>query len=160
MKRRSFPARQRGDHAQHGFTILELLLAITIVGLVMAVAVPASIRSYESMQYRQAVRDVITAFASARYGAINTGRSQDVLVDPRTKILQFNGRETQLPGGYSVAVHAAGELSRDRSGVIRFYPEGGSSGGGVDLEREDGRGVRITVDWLVGRVSQETYVAN
>ena len=51
-------------------------------------------------------------------------------------------------------------LNRERLGVIRFYPEGGSSGGGIDMERADGTGVRISVDWLVGRVSQETYVVN
>ena len=50
-------------------------------------------------------------------------------------------------------MHSASELNRDSLGVIRFYPEGGSSGGGIDLGREDGSGVRISVHWLVGRVS-------
>ena len=44
--------------------------------------------------------------------------------------------------------------------MIRFYPEGGSSGGGIDMERPGGTGVRISVDWLVGRVSQEAYVVD
>ncbi len=149
------PARQHS-----GFTLLELLAAITIVGLVLAVAVPASVRFYESIQYRQAVRDVVTALASARYRAINTGRAQDVSVDPGKNTLEWNGERTELPDGFNVAVHSARELNRDRIGVIRFYPEGGSSGGGVDMERADGSGVRVSVDWLVGRVSQETYAAD
>lgn len=143
-----------------GFTLLELLAAITIVALLMAVAVPASVRSYESMQYRQAVRDVITALASARYGAINSGHAQDVAVDPVARTVELNGDITQIPDGFDVAVHAARELNRERLGVIRFYPEGGSSGGGIDMERANGSGVRISVDWLVGRVSQETYVVD
>ena len=151
---------RRAHHRARGFTMLEMLVAITIVGLLLAVTVPASARFYESIQYRQAVRDVITALASARYRAINTGRAQDVTVDPRGNRLGTNGEVTSLPEGFEVAVHSAGELNRDSLGVIRFYPEGGSSGGGIDLEREDGSGVRISVDWLVGRVSQEAYVAN
>jgi general secretion pathway protein H len=151
---------RRAHHRARGFTMLEMLVAITIVGLLLAVTVPASARFYESIQYRQAVRDVITALASARYRAINTGRAQDVTVDPRGKRLGSNGEVTSLPEGLEVAVHSAGELNSDSLGVIRFYPEGGSSGGGIDLEREDGSGVRISVDWLVGRVSQEAYVAN
>ena len=140
--------------------MLEMLVAITIIGLLLAVTVPASARFYESMQYRQAVRDVITALASARYKAINSGRAQDVTVDPQGNRLGCNGEVTNLPAGFDVTVHSASELNRDNLGIIRFYPEGGSSGGGIDLGREDGSGVRITVDWLVGRVSQEAYVAD
>ncbi|MCP5130110.1 MAG: prepilin-type N-terminal cleavage/methylation domain-containing protein [Pseudomonadales bacterium] len=145
---------------QRGFTMLELLVAITIVGLLMAVAVPASVTFYESMQYRQAVRDVITALASARYQAVNSGRAQDVAIDPVANTIELNGKRTRLPGGLSLAVHSTRELNRDRLGVIRFYPEGGSSGGDIDLERDNGTGVTISVDWLVGRVSQEVYVVN
>ena len=140
-----------------GFTMLELMVAISIAGLLLAVAVPASYRFYESMQYRQAVREVVTTLAAARYRAVNSGRAQDVAVDPFAHTLAFNGELTELPAGLQVAVQAAGELNRERAGVIRFYPEGGSSGGGIDLERGDGSGVRISVDWLMGRVTQETY---
>jgi general secretion pathway protein H len=72
---------------------------------VLAAAVPASVRFYESMQARQAVRDTVALLASAR--------------------------------------------------ERRFYPEGGASGGGIDLQRRDGSGTAVNVDWLVGRVSQE-----
>ena len=45
------------------------------------------------------------------------------------------------------------------TGVIRFYPEGGASGGGVDIRHPAGGGVRITVDWLKGSVSQRPWAA-
>lgn len=156
----SSSAPRRSSPLVRGFTMLEMLVAITIVGLLLAVTVPASARFYESIQYRQAVRDVITALASARYRAINSGRAQDVTVDPRDNRLGSNGEVTYLPEGFEIAVHSARELNRDSLGVIRFYPEGGSSGGGIDLQRKGGAGVRISVDWLVGRVSQEAYVAD
>lgn len=159
MTRNRFTERGAGPR-QRGFTMLELLAAITIVGLLLAIAVPASVRFYESIQYRQAVREVITALASARYNAVNSGRAQDVAVDPAANTIELNGERTLLPGGINVAVHSTRELNRDRRGVIRFYPEGGSSGGDIDLEQAGGRGVRISVDWLVGRVSQESYVVD
>jgi general secretion pathway protein H len=154
------PAEARRRCGQLGFTLLELLVAISIVGLLLAVAVPASSRFYDSIQYRQAVRDVVTTLASARYQAINSGRAQDVAVDPVARIIRFNDRSRQLPEGFKIAVHTAREVNREREGVIRFYPEGGSSGGGIDLEGPGGRGVRISVDWLMGRVSQDTYAVN
>lgn len=145
---------------QSGFTLLELLAAVSILGLMLAVAIPASARFYTSIQYHQAVRDVVTTLASARYQAIGSGRTQDVLIYPFERRIGLNGDIKDLPEDLVMEVYSAGELSRDRVGVIRFYPEGGSTGGGIDLERRDGSGVRISVDWLLGRVSQEAYVSN
>ena len=140
-----------------GFTIVELLIAITIVGVVMAASVPASIRFYESIQYRQAIRGVITTLSSARYKAVNSGSTQDVSINPDTNTVRLNERTTQLPLSFNIVVRAARELNRDGEGVFRFYPEGGSSGGDVEIARPNGSGVKITVDWLVGRVTQEKY---
>lgn len=140
-----------------GFTLIELLAAITIVGMLLAAAVPASVRFYESIQYRQAVRNVVTLLSSARYAAVNSGRPQDVAINPRTNELRFKGERTQLPEQLGVVVHSARELNQEREGVIRFYPEGGSSGGGIDIARPGADGVKISVDWLMGRVSQERY---
>lgn len=146
--------------ARSGFTLVELLVAITIVGLVMTASVPASVRFYESMQYRQAIRDVITTLASARYRAINTGKAQDVLLNTETKVLRLGSDTQQLPAKFNIVVHSARELNRDTEGVIRFYPEGGSSGGEIDIAKPNRSGVKISVDWLVGRVSQEKYEFN
>ena len=140
-----------------GFTMVELIAAITIGAMMLALAVPASVKMYESMQYRGAVKDAVTLLASARYKAIDTGRAQDVRVTPDMRQLQLNERTETLPKNLTVAVSSARELNQQGVGVIRFYPEGGSSGGGIDIERENGSGVRISVDWLIGRVFQERY---
>ena len=146
--------------ASGGFTLLELLAALAIAGLVLAVSVPASARLYESMQYRAAVRDVIGLFASARYTAINSGSTQDVEIRPDIGELRLNDTIKVLPDGVKLAVESARELNRGDVGIIRFYPEGGTSGGGVEIERPGGAGVRINVDWLLGRVSQQAYAAD
>ena len=50
---------------------------------------------------------------------------------------------------------ANNELSSGQDGAIRFLPEGGATGGSVDIVRPSGSGVRLRVDWLSGRVEQE-----
>ncbi|MDG2493615.1 MAG: prepilin-type N-terminal cleavage/methylation domain-containing protein, partial [Luminiphilus sp.] len=62
-----------------GFTLVEIVAALTVVGLVLAVAVPQSIRFYESVQFRAAVRETITILNSARYAAVASGVPQDVV---------------------------------------------------------------------------------
>jgi general secretion pathway protein H len=141
----------------NGFTILELMAAITIVAVILAVSVPSTVRFYDSLKYRGAVRDVISILGSARYSAVSRGRSQDVLFKPSANQVVFNDTVTVLPAGVNLVVHSAATLNRSDAGVIRFYPEGGSSGGGVDVELPGAYGVAISVDWLIGSVSQNRY---
>ena len=145
---------------EDGFTLLELLAAITIVGILLAVSVPASIKFYESVQYRQAIRDTITLLASARHKAVTSGKAQDVVINPEQRSVTFGKEVNRLPGEVQVAVTSAREVNRENEGVIRFYPEGGSSGGGIDIERPGVGGISIQVDWLVGRVTHEAYDVN
>lgn len=149
--------RTSAHRSSNGFTLLELIAAISIAAVVLAVSVPATGRMYQSVLYREAVGDVITMLQSARYAAINTGTAQDVEVNPKTNQLRFRDRLKQLPSGFSVQVHSARQLNKRDVGVIRFYPEGGSSGGGIDLASPTGAGVKILVDWMVGRVTQEKH---
>lgn len=137
-----------------GFSLVELLVALAIAGMIMAAAVPSSVRFYEGMQRRQAVRDAVTLLASAREQALSSGRVQDVNVRPSSRRIWYGKRNHTLPDGLRITVHGAAELNREDIGVIRFYPDGSASGGGVDIAREDGSGTRISVDWLVGRVRQ------
>ena len=140
-----------------GFTLVELMAAMVIAAMLLAATVPASVRFYESIQYRQAVRDVINLLGSARYLAVNSGSAQDVIIDPRSGQLQLNDERRQLPDGINLVVRTAQEVNRDDKGVIRFYPEGGSSGGDLDLERPGADATRVSVDWLMGGVSHARY---
>jgi general secretion pathway protein H len=140
-----------------GFTLVELLAAITIVGIILAVSVPASVKFYESMQYRQAVRDVITVLGSARYSAVNSGEFQDVQINPQMNRLSFNDVDKRLPKDLNLVVNSAQEVNQNGTGVIRFYPEGGSSGGSIDIQRPGADGITVSVDWLAGRITQERY---
>jgi len=136
-----------------GFSLVELMVAMAIAGLLLAVAVPASVRFYDGMQAREAARTTMALLQEARERALSSGRMQDVMVRPAIRRIWSESREYELPRSVSLTVHGAAELNHADTGVIRFYPEGGSSGGGIDLRRKDGSGTAVNVDWLVGRVS-------
>lgn len=125
------------------------------MGLVVAVAVPTSARFYESMQLRQAARTTMSMLVQAREKALSSGRPQDVQVRPAARRLWSSDKVYEFPKNVTVTVHGAAELNYEDVGVIRFYPEGGASGGGIDLRRDNGNGNAVNVDWLVGRVTIE-----
>lgn len=152
------PAQSRREKKlaiEGGFTLLELLAALTIVGIVLAVSVPSMARFYESMQYREAIRDVMSTLESARYAAVNRGEIQDVMIHVDDNTLVAVGRSVELPALVSLSAATAGELNSGNAAVIRFYPEGGASGGEVILTRDNGDNTVIAVDWLLGRVSHK-----
>jgi general secretion pathway protein H len=136
-----------------GFTLLEILLAITIAAVVMGVSAPSMQRLYRSTQYHGSVNDVVTILSSARYSAIRTGGQQDILINPETREITLGEKVKTLPTSLQLEVLGSRELNRDGAGVIRFYPNGGSSGGYVNLTDDNGRAVQVQVDWLLGRVS-------
>jgi general secretion pathway protein H len=142
---------QAGRHS--GFTLLEMLAAITIAAIVLGVSAPAMQRLYKSSQYHGAVNDVVTQLTSARYLAIRSGGNEDVLINPETREITLGPNVMTLPKSLQLEVLGSWELNTDGAGVIRFYPDGGSSGGFVNLTQDNGPSVQVQVDWLLGRVS-------
>lgn len=141
------------QHQESGFTLLEMLVAITIAAIVMGVSAPAMQRLYVSSQYHAAVNDIITLLSSARYQAIRRGGQADVVINPETREISLGEKVQSLPKSLHVEVLGSRELNRDGAGIIRFYPDGGSSGGYVNLTSDNNKTVQVQVDWLLGRVT-------
>ncbi len=138
---------------EFGFTLLEMLVAITIAAIVLGVSAPSMQRLYKSSQYHGAVNDVVTVLSSARFQAIRRGGNEDVFVNPTTREITLGETVKTLPESLKIEILGSRELNSDGAGVIRFYPDGGSSGGYVNLIYENGMTVQVQVDWLLGRVS-------
>ena len=64
-----------------------------------------------------------------------------------------------IPVPLEVRATVAGqELQENGVAAIRFLPDGGATGGSIDIMRPSGAGTRLRVDWLSGRVSQEVLL--
>lgn len=149
------PCCRKSRTAQAGFSLLELVVAFAVAALLIAVVAPGAYQFYESTRYRSAVGDLQAALATARYRAITRGQPVDLEIQPDSHRFRVDGRKYQsVTDKVTLSVIAAAELSPDgNTAVIRFYPDGSSSGGNLAIERTNG-GVVLDVDWLMGRVSQ------
>jgi general secretion pathway protein H len=149
-------ARSVGRLGARGFTLIELVVALAIAALAVALVPPALEKLRDGMHYRDTVRAVVTGLRAARERALTQGAEARYVVDlagrrfgPDTGPLQ------PLPAPLQLRLTVAGiEWRADQVGAIRFLPQGGATGGSVDVLRADGSGVRVTVDWLSAAVSQ------
>jgi len=141
----------RGPHS--GFTLLEVLVAITLAAALTAVAVPAFTRS-PGTEVRAAARSLAAGFRRTRSRAVLQGRAQALVLDVERRSFRAGeqGRQRALPSKVMLKLFTArSELLGERAGTIRFFPDGSSTGGRVTVSAA-GHRLLVDVDWLTGRV--------
>ncbi len=142
--------------ANRGFTLIELLVVFALLALLVAVVPVAFERLRESAQYRRTVRGIMSEMRQGRQRAIAEGAEVRFRVDLAGRTFGLDGRPPhELPQSLQVrATVAAIELADGQVASIRFLPQGGATGGSIDVLRPSGAGVRLTVDWLSGSIAQ------
>jgi general secretion pathway protein H len=147
-----------------GFTLLELAIVMAVIGMLLLVSGPSMSSLLQTLEYRETVRQLVSANQQARRTARATGDAIDVVIDAgqnRFVVTREAARVvaedyTALAEGLDIEVVFAEEVSPGKGmAAIRYYPEGGASGGEVLIRRPSGGGVRLTVDWLIGDIQQE-----
>lgn len=139
-----------------GFTLIELVVSLSLAALAIAVVPVAIERVMDNAQYRSTVRELLTTMRSARQTAMRSGTETVFQIDPVNRRYGQDGQLVRvLPEGLSVEVVVAGsEVDHSGVGSIRFYPDGSATGGSVVVRRASGDGVQLRVGWLLGRISQ------
>lgn len=131
----------------HGFTLLEMLIALTIIGLMIGLAVPWVGRGGGGAGLDAAASEIRAALHAARASAIADGRTIGFRGDAGAYWLGgYRYRLGRGGGAGGVRVATAGT-----SGVA-FYPSGASSGGRILLQGGNGRR-EIVVDAVTGRAT-------
>lgn len=110
---------------ENGFTAIEMVTMVAIVGVAAAVTAPNIIKSNRSYKLNTAAQDVAQAFQSARFEAIRNNSSQSVYLDKTNNTLTINGRTIQLPAGVTFQAQTS---STDLPAEIKSAASNGSSG--------------------------------
>ena len=139
-----------------GFTLVEMLVVLMIAALAMTLVGTSISRSVSGAEMRQAANKVAASLRYTRTRAILNKSEQVFLLDTESRKYTAADREpVVLPEGMNVELNTArSELTSETAGGIRFFPDGGSTGGNVRLEA-NGRIYRVNVAWLTGEASLE-----
>jgi general secretion pathway protein H len=147
------PSSWRTETRGAGFTLIEVIIVLTILGLVMAVVFSGTRGPSDIITLRAAANELAAGLRDVRSRAIEANRPMDLTLDLGRHRWQIgNGPETPLPPKANVElVTLAGQIRAADFGVIRFEPDGSSSGGRIELI-ENGHRITVGIDWITGRV--------
>jgi len=139
--------------SSRGFTLLELIVTLSVVALAVGLAVPTIARSTDAIRARADVAGFSALLRHGRERAIVTRKPHAVVVDPaaRRVSLLAGGPEGEVRETRALPERLTVEAEPPPALIVRFEPQGGGSGGDFRLS-SGGVVYRVTVDALTGRV--------
>ena len=139
---------------QGGFTIIELLVVMVIMALAYTLASPMISSGVSGAELKASARQIAAGLRKARSDAISRRQESVLTLDLATRQFQLSGdqRVYRLPPSVAVKVFTAqSELVGGTAGSIRFFPDGGSTGGRITLSA-NARNYDVDINWLTGQV--------
>lgn len=130
---RTFPQPTERHLGERGFTLIEMLVVLTIVGLVAAVGAVTLQRHPGGLTRQRAAIQIRSAAEQAHQQALSAGRP--TLLDL--------GKISATKGALTLDA-----VQGDKKLQLAFYPDGSSTGGTVLLDERP----LLRVEWLTGRI--------
>ena len=135
-----------------GFTLIEVLAVMLIIALVASLVIAVTPGTGRG-KLKALTLEVAALFRRERLGAILTGRDRRVSLDgERRAFIGDGGDVIRIPPDVMVDVLGANELWSGRLAVVRFHPDGASSGAVLKLSREEAQ-YEVRVNWYTGGVA-------
>lgn len=138
-----------------GFTLVELLVVLAIMAAAYAIAAPMISAGMSGTELKSAARQVAAGLRKARSEAVTRKNEVALNLDLELRQFELSGEKRiySLPKSIEVGLYTAqSELKNDKTGSIRFYPDGSSTGGRITVGVGE-RKLYVNVDWLTGQVA-------
>ncbi len=138
-----------------GFTLLEVIAVLLIGAVAYALLLGTPFRGASAADLKSAARTLASGLRHTQSVAISTRRDALLTLDVEAREFVMGGDTAirTLPRGIELKLYAAqSQVTSERQGSIRFYPDGSSTGGRITVSAGEAKYL-VDVDWLTGRVS-------
>lgn len=136
-----------------GFTLIEILVVVALIAVAATVISVSLGDGLSGARVRAASRDLVAALRYTRGQAIVKREQQTLRIDVEQRRYRAPGKSwVELPKDMTMKLFTArSELEEEGVGRIRFFPDGSSTGGHVELVH-GGASWRVEVVWLTGEI--------
>ena len=139
---------------ESGFTLLEIIVVLAIGAIIYALILSAPLGKASAADLKAAARTVASGLRQAQSTAMATRKDAVLTIDVESRefVTSLETTPRKLPDNVELKLYAAqSEVTSERRGSIRFYPDGSSTGGRVTLGTGE-RKFEVDIDWLTGRI--------
>src|SRR5215472_2679684 len=151
-------SRMSRTECEAGFTLLELTAVMLIVALVASLVI-ATTTGTGRAGLKAVTLQSAALMRRERMAAILGGRTRRVALDGVRRLLVGDGgTAVAIPRDVTVDILGADAIWDGRQAVVRFDPDGGSTGAVLRLSHEKA-GYEIRVNWYTGSVAVESAAA-
>ena len=134
-----------------GFTLIEILVVVSIMAAIAVTVAVQVIGRLDNVKVATAGKELMAALRYTRGQALVKGEAQALVLDvEKGAYVAADRAEVVFPEALKAQIYT-GEVLNERTGAIRFYPDGGSTGGKITLA-SDGRTWTVRVAWLTGDI--------
>jgi type II secretion system protein H len=140
-----------------GFTLLESVVVLMIIGLAVALVLPMIEGGFDSREVRRAARQIASTMHYCRGEAVSLGRPQELVIDTYRNTIHTTGwdRWAVLTDRAMITDVVGGNVLGDGMVQVLFFPNGSTSGAVVLLASRRDRfanRLRVALDPLLGSV--------
>lgn len=149
-----FCLRQPGSRRAAGFTLIEMIVVLAILGLALALFAAYRPPWSAALSLKGTAAELAEELRLARAEAIARDRPVALVLDLAHRRYRVGDKPARpLPPHLSIRLLTiADERRGPEDGAIRFNPDGSSTGGRIALSG-GARTIAVGVDWLTGRVT-------
>jgi general secretion pathway protein H len=136
-----------------GFSLLELMVVLVLLGLGAAIVVPSIERGIRDREVRQSALALAALARELRSRAIYDGTLQGLVLNPSENTIQASaGKRILLSDEAKISAIDGGEPMGQGSRRFLFFPNGSTVGGEIGISGRDGWAYTVRLQPLSGRV--------